>query len=165
MTKVRQNSLFSITTKYHINITRSLYRVCIFYLLFIAFFIVVLVNIPQLKRAEVYLGILALLTFSIILIGVVNSGKHTKKAIGSFVLTSEGAISYSDEQYSYQLLASSRFSFFGCWLLMKPTKGIENNNITGITNVDSIVIKHFIYRDSLNGQDFARLIKVLNSLR
>jgi hypothetical protein len=160
-----QNNLFSTVSKYTINITQSRYRFCFFYSLSIAFFIFVLINFPLIKRTDTYLVILSLLVFSIIFIGVMNADKSKRKLLHSFMLTTAGDMSFLNEQCSYQLLASSRFSFLGCWLLMKPAMLVEHNSLSETKDISCAVRRYFIYRDSLTGQDFARLIKVLSSLR
>jgi len=159
-----QFSLFSTISKYNIDITQSRYRLCFFYTIFIAVLIVFSANFFIFTRADTYLMILTLLAISIFSIGVINSVKGKERVLRSFTLANDGVISFSDERLNYQLLASSRFSFFGCWLIMKLA--ITNGDGAGeVQNVNFKTKRCFIYRDSLNGQDFARLIKVLASLR
>ncbi len=163
MDKVTQTNLFSISSKYNINITQSRYRLCLFYLLFIATSIVVLVYFLIVPRAETYLIVLFLLVISFIFIGVANSDKRKGNLLRSFTLSADGGVSFSDEQLSYQLLASSRFSFFGCWLIMKPVIVLDNN-VTEIAHTNFTVKRYFIYRDSLKAKDFSRLTNVLSTL-
>ncbi len=163
MNKVTQADLFSSSSPYNINIFQSRYRLCFFYLLFIAIFIVILVNFLILPRAVTYFITLVLLVMSILLIGVVNSNKREKTLLRSFMLSADGGVSFSGEQLSYQLLANSRFSFLGCWLIMKPVI-VSDNNITGIAHTNFTVKKYFIYRDSLKSKDFSRLTNVLINL-
>lgn len=162
MAKAVIDNLCAIISTYHVNITQSRYRTCIIYLFFLGVTIVSLVSLSPFKRADTYLLILVLLFFSIIFIGVMNSAKHGEKLLRSFILTDNGVISFSDEQSSYQLLTHSRFSFFGCWLMMKPST--ENNSATERANISFKVKSVFIFRDSLNGQDFARLARVITRL-
>ena len=162
MTGISQGNLFSVTSKFHVNIRQSRCRLCCIYLCCVIFVIVIIANISIYKNAELYQIILGCIVCSIIFIGIYNSGGSNRNLLCSFMLTSDGGISFSNEHSSYQLLASSRFSFFGCWLVMKPI--IEGNRFTKIDDPNYIIKKYFIYRDSLNGQDFSRLVKVLNSL-
>jgi len=158
-----QDNLFSLASKYNVNITQSRYRLCITYLLVVAALLVILINTSLFKRSDTYLLIIITLAFSIIVIGVINSAKYRKSILRSFILTSDGEISFSNEQLNYQLMTSSRLSFFGCWLIMKPAV-IEGGSGTAVKNSTNEIKTCFIYRDSINGQDFARLIKVLNNL-
>ncbi len=56
----------------------------------------------------------------------------------------------------FQLLANSRYSFFGCWLYMTP--------LPVTINKKSKTKQLFIYRDSLSAKDFSRLSQVIRSL-
>jgi len=163
MTEARQNNLLSITTTFNVNIMKSRYRLCCFYLLLLAFFLIILVNTPLLQRADIYLLIVVILAFSTVSIGVINARKSKMSLLCSFMLTSDGGISFSGQQCRYQLLPSSRYSFLGCWLIMKPIVMVDNS-LNEVTNNRVNIKKYFIFRDSLNGQDFSQLTKVLNNL-
>ncbi|MBU2869620.1 hypothetical protein, partial [Colwellia sp. E2M01] len=58
----------------------------------------------------------------------------------------------------YQLLAQSRFSFLGCWLIMQP----KNDPLQKSTQV--LPKQLFIFRDSVSAQDFSRLAKIIKQL-
>ena len=65
-----------------------------------------------------------------------------------------------DAKEQFQLLESSRYSFFGCWLEMYSSKTMTN----------AINKKHkkkqlFIYRDSLSPEDFSRLSQIIRTLK
>lgn len=68
--------------------------------------------------------------------------------------------STSNVKEQFQLLASSRYSFFGCWLDMDSTK-LVNKSI----NKKHIKKQLFIYRDSLSSEDFSRLSQVIRKLK
>ena len=66
----------------------------------------------------------------------------------------------------FQLLASSRYSFFGCWLHVVPLSNLSSSALFSY----AINKKHknkwfFIYRDSLSAQDFSRLSQVIRHLK
>ena len=69
-------------------------------------------------------------------------------------------VSSSDVSEQFQILASSRYSFFGCWLDMYSTK-LLNNAI----NKKHIKKQLFIYRDSLSSEDFSRLSQIIRKLK
>tara|TARA_B110000467_G_C18234125_1_gene430498 strand:- start:505 stop:1017 length:513 start_codon:yes stop_codon:yes gene_type:complete len=165
----RETHLFPTTSKFSINITRSRYQFCFRFLGFVGFGLIVLFQFSFLARAEIYLLVLAILVASIILIGVMNSAKHATPYLTSLLLTKEGAVSFSNDPIDYQLLANSRISFLGCWLIISPRLNREIKTNIGqerslITGNNNKVQKVFIFRDSLSGQDYSRLSNVLNNL-
>lgn len=71
-----------------------------------------------------------------------------------------------DKQERFQLLASSRYSFIGCWLHMAPLSNNDSleffpNSIFKSSNQKLL----FIYRDSLSSEDFSRLSLIIRKLR
>ena len=69
-------------------------------------------------------------------------------------------ISINNES-SYQILATSRLSFIGCWLrLQQNTHSINPNN----HNKQIPFTHRFIFKDSLSEQDYARLVSVLKQI-
>jgi len=166
MSKLTQNNLFPRPFQYHITIIESRYRLCLYYLLFIGCVVLIIASLAPnyfYTRAEAYVLIIALFGLSTIIIGVINSSQSVRKILRSFILTNDGKLSFSDEQSCYQLLAASRVSFLGCWLFMQMTTMTDNNRYTDKTTSTSVK-KYFMFRDNLSGQDFARLIRVLNDL-
>ncbi len=108
-----------------------------------------------------YLFALVVLVVSIIWLSIFVSLENNEKITDYFTLTEFGVISLKDERFDYQLLASTRLSFLGCWLVLQP---IRTNNQSGEDNGKLPLMHWFIYRDSLNGQDFSRLVQVVKQL-
>lgn len=82
----------------------------------------------------------------------------TQQSIMQFIVAKNGECQFLE--HKYQLLSSSRVSFFGCWLKMILIRNGHQSN-QSLQN-----IKHyFIYRDSLSNQDFSRLARVIKSLK
>lgn len=75
-------------------------------------------------------------------------------------------VSLSDKKEQFQLLATSRYSFFGCWL---HVVSLSNLTLPGLStktiNQQNQKKWLFIYRDSLSTQDFSRLTKVIRALK
>lgn len=162
MPKERLDNLFSEIEKYHIKIMYSYYRLCLVYSLFVAAFIFAFITFSQYLNARPYLIILAILALSILFVGVLNSTNQQKKKVNiapySFTLTAKGVLTFLNDDVSYQLCGKSRFSFLGCWLILAPL------TVKNIALQNKRKKSYFIYRDSLSGQDFARIITVINSL-
>jgi len=57
----------------------------------------------------------------------------------------------------YQILPSSRLSFFGVWLHLSPIKNADK-----LFQSKKSVIRLFIFRDSLSAKDYACLNQILN---
>jgi len=84
---------------------------------------------------------------------------------GSFnhflTISSDGFIKIKNDSLTYQVQATSRLSFVGCWLDIE----LATDNINPINKTKSKVLTElFIYKDSLSEQDYARLVSVINSL-
>jgi len=113
---------------------------------------------------------------SIIVFSVFLSNKNTNPIICSLILNDKGGIqllSGSTSQSSnilttielppiyYQLQASSRFSFIGCWLVMTP----DYSKSTPQQDISKVFPKQlFIFRDSVSEQDFSRIANVIKQL-
>nr|WP_157825901.1 hypothetical protein [Colwellia sp. Bg11-28] len=67
-----------------------------------------------------------------------------------------------NETISYQLLAESRLSFIGCWLVLMPNSSASAQHRTHGKGYPK---QFFIFRDSLHEQDFSRLARVINQLK
>ncbi|MBL4941327.1 MAG: hypothetical protein JKY81_06630 [Colwellia sp.] len=83
-----------------------------------------------------------------------------KVIVARFELSDQGLCRFDENQH-YQLQASSRLSFLGCWLILQPLSAVgsmfnEKNNKPNT--------QYFIYRDSLSEQDFSHLSKVIAQL-
>jgi hypothetical protein len=71
-----------------------------------------------------------------------------------------------DVKKQFQLLASSRYSFFGCWLHMAPLPGKYSE--ARYPDAINKTLKRkwlFIYRDSLTAEDFSRLSTMIIKLK
>jgi hypothetical protein len=97
----------------------------------------------------------------IVLLGLLLVKKSDQQDIVSrFELNCHGLCSFS-ESNQFQLQQSSRLSFLGCWLVLKPIPAanamfnVKNNDLNRV---------FFIYRDSLSKQDFSRIAHVISQL-
>ncbi len=94
---------------------------------------------------------------SIIVTGAFLSFKSNDQISQYLLLTDDGQLSIDNDSQDYKLLASSRLGFLGCWLELQPIKVSATPS--------KMKNKHlFIFRDSLNGQDFSRLVRVVKQL-
>jgi hypothetical protein len=98
---------------------------------------------------------------SLLFVSIYLSLENSGAIVGSFIVTNEGIITFSDKISSYQLLPNSRLSFVGCWLVFQPS-GLSTTSIK--LNGNRALTKLFIYRDSLSRQDFSRLAKIIKKL-
>ncbi|MBL4823052.1 MAG: hypothetical protein JKX90_05960 [Colwellia sp.] len=64
----------------------------------------------------------------------------------------------------FQLLTSSRYSFFGCWLYMAPLSNLSSSDLLPNTINKNGKKQLFIYRDSLTAEDFSRLALIIRKL-
>ncbi|TYK65082.1 hypothetical protein [Colwellia echini] len=132
-----------------------------------------------------------MLALSIAVVGLVSCGlwlssDNTRSISGCLLVDNTGDIQLFDKPLlakctttdltclavnHYQLLAHSRFSFFGCWLVMVP----KNNDASSQTQLFDLtqhqkrIAKQrpkqvFLFRDSVSGQDFSRLARVVRQL-
>ena len=105
-----------------------------------------------------YLVLAIALTYFFIL-GFLQVNKTHKDIYLTFSLSHDG-ICIFDDNVKYQMLENSRYSFFGCWLVLKPA----------ITNTALLIEQNkknkrlFIYRDSLSDSDFSRLSNVISEI-
>lgn len=71
-----------------------------------------------------------------------------------------------DTKEQFQLLASSRYSFFGCWLHMVPLSNLYSpESLPNEINKRCEQKRLFIYRDSLSAKDFSRMSQVIRKLK
>jgi len=79
----------------------------------------------------------------------------------SIIISTRGALCLDNDKVNYQLLATSRFSFIGFWLVMLPGNTTNNRQIT---TIQSSPKRLFIFKDSVSKQDFSRLARVIKQL-
>ncbi|MEI6893632.1 MAG: hypothetical protein V5789_03170, partial [Colwellia sp.] len=87
--------------------------------------------------------------------------KNDNPSCNLLTLTTTGAIQLNHSPESYQLLPESRFGFIGIWLLMIPSRG---SAMYSSKIVKPIPKQLFIFRDSVNAQDYSRISNVINQL-
>jgi hypothetical protein len=90
-----------------------------------------------------------------------------EQGVCSFEKTLENSVdSNVDIKEQYQLLSSSRYSFFGCWLHMAPLSNMYSPELlTKVLNKKHKKKWLFIYRDSLSTKDFSRVSQVIRKLK
>ena len=73
----------------------------------------------------------------------------------------DGTILFSDDLSSYQLMATSRIGFLGCWLELISKAKVGSSQ----KQVSLAAQKHvFIFRDAFSEQDYARLNRIIRQL-
>ena len=71
----------------------------------------------------------------------------------------EGAL---DKEEQFQIQASSRYSFLGCWLHLEPFPKLHSPDYLSDTiNEQKQKKSLFIFRDSLSAKDFSRLSQAI----
>jgi len=71
----------------------------------------------------------------------------------------EGAFDIKEQ---FQILASSRYSFLGCWLNLAPLPTLHSpDKRLSPINEQSTKKSLFIFRDSLSAKDFSRLSQAI----
>lgn len=165
-------NLFSNESKYNICIKESRYR----NLLLLnsgVFFSLLLIS--YVTYAYQFVLVIVVLTITIMSLFVAKS-KDEQLTKLHLILDEEGVCSFehatvnkigstADIKEQFQLLTSSRFSFFGCWLCMAPLSNLVLPEI--LPNAINKRRKKrllFIYRDSLSAEDFSRLSQVIRKL-
>jgi hypothetical protein len=166
-------NLYSTASKFNLCIKESLYRK-LFLLSGCISLGVLLVIYTTYAYQFALVAVVVMLTIISIVISKTESRQPTPLQLRfdedgacSFESTlKESDESSNDVKKHFQLLASSRYSFFGCWLHMVPLSSthIPNHLPDGINN---IFIKKwlFIYRDSLTDEDFSRLSQMIRKLQ
>ena len=67
-----------------------------------------------------------------------------------------------DKEEQFQILASSRYSFLGCWLHLEPFPKLHTSDyLSGTINKQKQKKSLFIFRDSLSEKDFSRLSQAI----
>jgi hypothetical protein len=111
--------------------------------------------------------VLILLAISIVGSSIYLSLENKEHFTPYLTLSSDGNISIENES-NYQILATSRLSFIGCWLeLQQSTHSINSNNQKKQSkeSKNKAISHRFIFKDSLSEQDYARIVSVLNQIR
>ena len=166
-------NLFSNASKYNICIRPSRYRNL---LLVSSGVLFSLLLISYATYAYQFVLVIAVLTITVlsVLIAKKKDEKFTKlhflldeEGVCSFQYTPENKLeSTADRKEQFQLLTSSRFSFFGCWLCMAPLSTLTlSENLPCAINKRRKKKLLFIYRDSLSAEDFSRLSQVIGKLK
>lgn len=164
-------NLFSIESKYNICIKASRYRNLL--LLSSCIFLSLLLISYLTYAYQLVLGI-AVLTITLVSTLIIKRNQ-TQLTMYQMVLNENGVCSfefstkdapksnaYSKEQF--QLLASSRYSFFGCWLHMETLPNLSSSQyIPNAINKSHKKRWLFIYRDSLTAEGFSRLSHVIRT--
>ena len=105
--------------------------------------------------------VLTIAVFFMVLLSLLLALPNSQQVIISrFELNNQGQCSFEDESY-YQLLANSRHSFLGVWLVLQPIHAVNARLNSKNISTKKLV---FIYRDSLTKQDFSRLTQVIAQL-
>ena len=149
-------NLYSNALKYNVNVRESRYKLAVYSALAIFIFLVMLVSFTF-----SYILAQALAAVSIIALSLFLSMSKKNRLTSSFILTNTGSIRFNNEEASYQLLAGSRLSFIGCWLVMRQ-------NVPAVflpkDLLEKIPKQLFIFRDSINEQDYSRIASVIKQL-
>lgn len=149
-------SLFSIASKFNIEVYKSYYKILVFLglsQLIVSLFLLYFTYAYQLALLHAVITVL--------LITALYSRQYSKRTalfddksfVFQFDITNQGLCTF-DGQDDYQLQANSRLSFLGCWLFF----------VAASSDISNDAPKHkrlFIFRDSLTEQDFSRLSAVL----
>jgi hypothetical protein len=150
------SNIYSNASKYNISVKDSRYRLALYGLLIVIASLAILICFTFQYILAQSLAIISVIYFSLLL-----SIKNNKAIIDSFVLSTVGEIILNKDLGSYQLLASSRHSFIGCWLIMIPIQTTHLQHYLGRKTRP----KHlFLFRDSLTKQDYSRIARVLSEL-
>ncbi|WP_332871612.1 protein YgfX [Colwellia sp. Bg11-28] len=151
------SNLYSNASKYNINVRSSRYKLAVYSFIGILTCLVILVSFTFHYNLALVLAVLSLISLSLFL-----SIGDNKPITSSFILTNTGVIVLDNETISYQLLAESRLSFIGCWLVLMPNSSASAQHRTHGKGYPK---QFFIFRDSLHEQDFSRLARVINQLK
>jgi len=150
------SSIYSNASKYNVNVKDSRYKLALYGFLAVIASLVILVSFTF-----QYILALSLAIISVISLSIFVSIKNDKPITYSFVLTNIGEIFFNKEQISYQVLAGSRHSFIGCWLVMIPNHTTHSQDYMSSKTAPKQL---FIFRDSFTKQDYSRIGRVLSEL-
>jgi hypothetical protein len=149
-------NLFSNASKYNISVRSSRYKRVLYGLVPLIFCLILIIVFSY-----AYIVVLAILVTCLGTISFYLSLNNDNLFTHCLTITSEGHVSMHNETVTYQLLATSRLSFVGCWLkLQKSSSFNKPTTVTEQTNYKQF----FIFKDSLSRQDFSRLVSVLKQV-
>lgn len=165
-------NLFSTASKYNICINKSRYRNLVLLSNCVFLSLLLIVYLTYAYQLVLTMAVLTITLLSVLIV------KRNQKPLTScqMILDEKGVCSFEnsanntlnevvDSKEQFQLLSSSRYSFFGCWLHMTPlanhTSSLYLSN--GINKSDKKRCL-FIYRDSLTAEGFSRLSHVIRTL-
>lgn len=150
-------NLYSSASKYNITVRKSRYKPAVYCSLAGMLGLTFLLSLTF-----SYVLALILTVAGIIYLSLFLSITHDSPIASSLILTNTGCLYFDKDPTSYQLLITSRLSFIGCWLIMTEKESFAARKKDAV-RVDT---KHFfIFRDSLSGQDFSRIARILRQLR
>ncbi len=165
-------NLFSTASKYNICIKPSRYR----NLLFLAasvFFSLLLIS----YTTYAYQFVLVIAVITITIMSILIAKQRNEQLTRFQVIVNENGVCLfeymlenTDEctvnsKESFQLLTSSRYSFFGCWLYMVPLSNLSSSGFLPNTINKNRKKRLFIYRDSLSAENFSRLAQIIRKLK
>lgn len=167
-------NLYSTALKYDICVKPSRYR-NLLWLSGCLFFNLLLIS--YITYAYQFLLVIVVLTITFMSILIAKKSNEQLTTL-QFTLDEYHVYSFEDllentiinnvsRKEHFQLLASSRYSFFGCWLHMAP---LSNLSLATAAPLSYTINKKgqkkwlFIYRDSLSAQDFSRLSQIIRKL-
>jgi hypothetical protein len=166
-------NLYSTASKYNICVKQSRYR-NLLWLSSCLFFNLLLIS--YLTYAYQLVLVIAVLTISLVSI-LIAKKFNDQLTLLQFTLDEFSVCSFEDSfenkvvstinrKEKFQLLASSRYSFFGCWLQMTPLSNLSSSALLSYAiNTKSKNKCLFIYRDSLSREDFSRLSQIIRKLK
>jgi hypothetical protein len=166
-------NLYSTASKYNICVKQSRYRD----LLWLSVYLFInLLLISYVTYAYQFVLVVVVLTITLISIFIANKRVRQLTSIQftvdefsicSFEYRREKTVlSAIAEKEQFQLLASSRYSFLGCWLHMAPLSNLSSSALLSYAINKKRKNKwFFIYRDSLSAQDFSRLSQAIRKLK
>jgi hypothetical protein len=170
-------NLYSTASKYNICVKQSQYR-NLFWLSACLFFNLLLIS----YATYAYQLVLVIAVLTIVLMSIIIAKKKNGQLTSlQFTLDEYSVCSFEDapdnkaenivvshvsRKEQFQLLASSRYSFFGCWLHMAPFSHLSSSALLSYAINKKPKNKWlFIYRDSLSTQDFSRLSQAIRKLK
>ncbi|WP_343817998.1 hypothetical protein [Colwellia asteriadis] len=94
--------------------------------------------------------------------------------VDSFIISNEGEIYFSKLKQTYQISDKTRTSTLGIWLVLTPLTTVNSNSVKGYfqgehtynlaNNAPQKTLQSlFLFRDSMQRQDFSRVIKVIRN--